>query len=134
MDYFDELKKKLTDLGIEGLDEKKINDVVEYSKKSVPKEFIPKTKYNETKEELDAAGKKLEETNKTIKDLQGKETDLEDYKTKLETLNTEYDTFKSDAEKRVDNIKKKSLIKDELLKNGADPANVDLLMFEFNYY
>lgn len=126
MNYFDELKGTL-----EGLEEDKINEIIEFSKKVLPKEFIPKDKYNEKVEELSSITQKLEETNTQIEELKNSTSSVDEYKTKLETLTQEYEDYKKDADKRVANMKKTSLLKDRLIKEGADQDNLDLLMKDF---
>lgn len=127
MNYFEELKGKL-----EGLEEDKINEIIEFSKKSIPLEFIPKSKYNEKVEELTAVNTKLEETNTQIEELKNSTSDVDEYKTKLETLTQEYEEYKGQADSRVANLKKSSLLKDRLIKEGADQDNIDLLMKDFD--
>jgi chromosome segregation ATPase len=128
MKVFDELREKLKGLELE---EEKVNDLLEFAKKEIPKEFIPKEKYNEKVSELDAATSKLEETNNTIEELKSNTGDIDEYKTKLDQLNQEYNEYKNEAEQRVQTMKKKNVIKDNLINSGADPNNVDLLMYEF---
>ena len=129
MKYFTDLESKLKELE---LDEKVIGELVEFSKKAVPMEFVPSDKLRETKAELDEANTKLSDTNKTIEELQKSTGDIEEYKTKLAALNAEYDEFKSEADSRVAKMKKTSILKETLLKEGADKDNVDLLMNDFN--
>lgn len=126
MNYFEELKGKL-----EGLEEDKINEIIEFSKKALPKEFIPKDKYNDKVDELTSITQKLEETNTQIEELKNSTSSVDEYKQKLETLTQEYETYKQDADKRVANMKKTSLLKDRLIKEGADQDNLDLLMKDF---
>ena len=127
MNYFDELKSKL-----EGLEEAKINEIIDFSKKALPKEFVPKDVYNGKVEELTSVNQKLDDTNKQIEDLKNSAGDVEAYKTKLQTLNQEYDDYKKNADSRLANIQKTSLLKDKLLSEGADKDNIDLLMKDFN--
>jgi len=127
MNYFEELKAKL-----EGLDEEKVNEIIEFSKKSIPLEFIPKTKYNEKIEELTDVNGKLEETNAQIEELKNSTGDVDEYKTKLDTLTQEYETYKGESDARITNIKKSSLLKDRLIRENADPENIDLLLKDFN--
>ena len=127
MNYFEELKTKL-----EGLDEEKVKEIIEFSKKSIPLEFIPKTKYNEKIEELTDVNGKLEETNAQIEELKNSTGDVDEYKTKLDTLTQEYETYKGESDTRITNIKKSSLLKDRLIRENADPENIDLLLKDFN--
>lgn len=129
MKVFEELKNKLSELE---LDETKVNELVDFAKKEVPKEFIPKDKYNEKVEELTSVNEKLEQTNKQIEELKDSTDNVEEYKTKLEEIKNEYEEFKSEADNRVNNIKKQSILKDRLLSEGADQENIDLLMKDFD--
>jgi myosin heavy subunit len=129
MNYFEELKTKIAEL-VE--DESKVNELVEFSKKSIPKEFIPKDKYNEKVEELTGVNEKLEETNKQIEELKNSTSNVDEYKEKLETLTQEYEQYKQEADSRVANMKKTSLLKDRLINEGADKDNIDLLLKDFN--
>ncbi len=127
MNYFDELKAKL-----DGLEEAKIEEIIEFSKKALPQEFIPKSKYNEKAEELTQVNEKLAETNKQIEELKNSSTGAEEYKQKLDLLNQEYEDYKKQADTRVDNLRKSSLLKDRLINEGADKDNLDLLLKDFN--
>lgn len=125
MNYFEELRKRL-----EGFE--KAEEIIEFSKKNIPLEFIPKTKYNEKIEELEAINTKLGETNKQIEELKNSTSNVDEYKQKLEKLTQEYDEYKGEADKRVANLQKSSLLKDKLIKEGADKDNLDLLIRDFN--
>ena len=129
MKYFEELKGKLAELE---LDEEKVNELVEFSKKTIPKEFVPSDKYAEVKEELNSSKGQLEAVNKNLEELKQSTESVDEYKTKLDQLNQEYNEFKEQADTRVAKIKKSSILKDSLLNAGADKDNVDLLMNEFN--
>jgi len=129
MKYFTDLEAKLKELGLE---EKVIGELVEFSKKAVPMEFVPSDKLKETKAELEEANTKLSDTNKTIEELQKSTGDVDEYKAKLTELNAAYDTFKNETNLRVSKMKKVSILKESLLKGGADKDNVDLLMNDFN--
>lgn len=129
MNYFDELK---TRLGEHIEDESKLNEIIEFSKKSVPKEFIPKDKYNEKVEELTSLNTKLEDTNKQIEELKTSTGDVDEYKSKLDKLNQEYEEYKQQADTRVANMQKTSLLKDRLINEGADKDNLDLLLKDFD--
>lgn len=130
MNYFEELKGKLVLL--EGMEEEKINEIIEFSKKSIPLEFIPKSKYTEKVEELEGVNTKLADTNKQIEELTSSTADVDEYKKKLDTLTQEYETYKGEADVRVANIQKVSLLKDKLISEGADKDNIDLLLKDFN--
>lgn len=129
MKVFELLQEQLKGLEV---DEEKINELVELTKKELPKEWIPKDKFNEKLQELEAVNQKLEETNATIEDLKASTENVEELKSKLNEVNSEYEQFKSEADKRVDRIRKESIIKDNLIKNNADPDTLDLLMYEFD--
>jgi len=129
MKYFEELKGKLAELE---LDEEKVNELVEFSKKTIPKEFVPSDKYAEVKEELNSSKGQLEAVNKNLEELKQSTESVDEYKTKLDQLNQEYNEFKEQADTRVAKIKKWTILKDSLLNAGADKDNVDLLMNEFN--
>lgn len=129
MKVFEVLKEQLK--GLE-LDEEKVAELVEFTKKELPKEWIPKDKFNEKVEELKNVNAKLEETNTKIKELESSTENIDEYKEKLNKLNSELENFKAEADNRVAKLKKKSIIKDWLVSNNADPDNLDLLMYEFN--
>ena len=60
MKLFDKLSAKLKELDI---DKEQVNGLVEYAKSEVPKEFIPKEKYNEKVSEIETLNEQLEKTN-----------------------------------------------------------------------
>jgi len=129
MKVFELLKAKLSELKLE---DEVVNGLIEYAKAEIPKDFIPKTKYNEKVEELQTVNSKLDETNKTITELKGSNESIEEYKKKLDTLNSELTDFKEKSESRVTRVKIESILKAGLLSSGADPENLDLLMHEYD--
>lgn len=129
MKFFEDLKAKLEGLELEA---EKVDELVEFSKKSIPKEFVPSEKYNEKVEELNNTNTKLEEVNTAIEDLKNSSENVDEYKSKIEELNNEFSTYKDETESRVSNMKKTSLLKDRLLNDGADKDNIDLLLKDFN--
>jgi len=94
--------------------------------------YIPKTKFDEKNEELKATKAemdKLQDNLKTVtKDLEGHEK----IKADLEKVNADFEQFKSDSEKRVANLQKTKALENHLVKAGASPDAVDLLLKEFD--
>ncbi len=126
---FEKLESKLKELE---LDEEKVKDIIEFSKKEIPKDFVPSDELSKKKDELSQLQEKLEQTNNQIKELSETTESAEEYKEKLEELNNEYDEYKQQQETQLANIKKKHYLKDSLLEQGADKDNIDLLMNDFD--
>jgi DNA repair exonuclease SbcCD ATPase subunit len=129
MKVFEKLESKLKENEI---DEEIVNDIVEFAKKEVPQEFIPKEKYNEKVSELESINEQLDKTNQKIEELSQSDADLEEYKKQVKELKNKKETFKEEYETKLNNIKKQQHLKDYLLDNGADRDNIDLLLNDFN--
>lgn len=129
MKYYEELKAKLIEAGV---DESKVAELVDFSKKSVPKEFVPNTVYKEKTTELENVSNQLNETTSKIEELKTSADTAESLKTQLSELKTKNDEFKNEAEARVSKVKKELIMRDKLVKAGADANNLDLLMYDVN--
>lgn len=95
--------------------------------KELPKSFIPKQKYNEKVEELNATAEKMEELKGQVENLSKSSEEADKLKEQLENIKGEFDTFKTDSEKRVLNIQKKQAIERGLSGANANPDTIDLL-------
>ena len=51
----------------------------------------------------------------------------------MQTIEQEYNEFKKSAEKRETQRKKQNIVNNTLLKSGADPENIDLLLNDFDF-
>lgn len=125
------LKKILEEKGLE-VEEGLMDEV----KKEIPKHFIPKNVYNEkaakVKElegELDTTKKEFQETIDKLPTLEEK-GDLEK---KLQDIKTDFEDFKSKAEERVLNVKKRQAVERGLREAEANPDAIDLLLDRFDY-
>jgi predicted RNase H-like nuclease (RuvC/YqgF family) len=105
----------------------------------VPKDsHLPKTRYNEIKEKLTATEEKiktyesqLKEYDKLIKDSEAFKAENEGFKTKLSDLETKYTNDLKVKDKQIENVLKKSLVKEHLITNGAQ--YIDLLIDKVNF-
>lgn len=95
--------------------------------KELPKSFIPKTKYNEKVEELNATSQKMEELKGQVENLSKSSEEADKLKEQLENIKGEFDTFKAESEKRVHNVQKKQAIERGLMGANANPDTIDLL-------
>jgi hypothetical protein len=127
MDWLKEIIAELTD------------EQLEKVKQELPKHFVAKDQYNKKVDELklksDEYGtlsKQLEDNKTLMGDLQKKAELTDEYKTKLEQQVSAFDSYKADADKRVDQMLKRSAIEKSLLASKAAPDAVDLLLNEFN--
>ena len=101
-------------------------------KKELPKNFIPKTEFNEKNEELKSTKAKMDELQKSLEGLDSYTKENEELKSKVEALKTEYETFKSEADTRVKTIQVKQAIERNLVKANANPDTIDLLVNQFD--
>lgn len=78
--YFEDLKAKL---GEAGLEESKVDELVEFSKKSVPKDFVPSEELKKVKAEFEAFKDTAKEKDELINNLQTKAESVEEYEKEL---------------------------------------------------
>ena len=114
-------------------------DKLSQIKQELPKNFIPKDKYNDIaerlrgkEEELKATTDKMNELSTQINTLSKSEEEKEKLKEQIEKLNNEFETFKGEADSRVINIKKKQAIEKGLRDANANPDTIDLLLSKFD--
>lgn len=88
-----------------------------------PKQAIPKTEYNNVKNQLKAA-------NDTITELKKSNTDNESLQTKIKEHEDTIKTLKTNHKTELENLKKISAVNNLLLKNGAKYP--DLLKDKFD--
>jgi len=98
MEYFKDLKSKLKEAG---LDDKVIDGLVEFSKKSVPKEFVPSSELTKVKGEFDTLKDSVTDKDKVIKGLKTKADSVEAYEIKIEDLNTKMADIETDYTKKL---------------------------------
>ena len=127
MKLFESLKEKFKGMD---LTEEQVESLIKFAKSEVPKDFIPKDKYNQKISELDEVNSTLEQTNEKIKELNNSSENAEEYKKKLQAVNDELDNVKKNTELKMSKLQKESIMKEALIKKGADPDNLDLLMYE----
>ena len=108
-------------------------------KKELPLHFVPSDQYNKKVDELkakmqdtDAAKAQLTENEKLLKELQDKATLTDEYKAKLEKQQADYETFKTDSEKRLENVTKVTALEKALRKAKASDDAIDLLIKDFD--
>jgi len=108
-------------------------------KQELPNHFIPKEQYNKKADELkakeqdtEAAKEQLTANEKLLKELQDKAALTDEYKTKLEKQQADYETFKTDSEKRLENVTKTTALEKALRKAKASDDAIDLLIKDFD--
>jgi myosin heavy subunit len=79
--YFDDLKAKL---GEAGLEESTVDELVEFSKKAVPKDFVPSEELKKVKTEFDAFKDTTKEKDELINSLKIKAESADEYQIKLD--------------------------------------------------
>jgi len=127
MEYFDKLKEKLGKLDLE---ESKVDELVEFSKKTVPKDFVPSNELTKVKDEFKAFKDSVEEKDELINNLKQKAESVEEYEEKINKIMEEKEKIEQEAETRVSRIKKQTMFKDALIENNANPKLVDLILLE----
>lgn len=127
MEYFDKLKDKLGKLDLE---ESKVDELVEFSKKAVPKDFVPSNELTKVKDEFKAFKDSVEEKDELINNLKEKAESVEEYEEKINKIMEEKEKIEQEAKKSVSRIKKQTMFKDALIENNANPKLVDLILLE----
>lgn len=107
-------------------------ELISKIKKELPKQFIPKSEFNEKNEELKATKSKMEEMQKSVEGLDSYTKENEELKAKIDNLKGEYEQFKNEADTRVQAIQKKQAIERNLVKANANPDTIDLLISQFD--
>ena len=122
----DELYKQIIDKGI------KANEI------DLLDGYITRQRFNEVNDKLKATNEKVTslEQEKTEKDKLLKESEIfknenEQFKTKLTDLETKYANDLKFKDTQIENVQKKSLVKEHLLTNGAQ--YIDLLIDKVNF-
>lgn len=120
---------------LEGDSENKLEEI----KKELPKNFIPKEKFNEQadklkakEEELDTVNTKMSELSTQVENLSKSEEEKDKLKEQIEKVNSDFETFKSEADSRVANIQKRQAIERGLRDAQANPDTIDLLIEKFD--
>jgi len=92
MEYFKQLQAKLKETGIE---ESKVNELIEFSKKSVPKEFVPSAELTKVKDEYAAFKETVAEKDELIENLKTKAESVEEYESKVNELTNKMSEIES---------------------------------------
>lgn len=119
-----DIKKILADNGITG---DVVNTIADTIKAEIPKEFVSKTQYAKKVNLID-------ELNNNIADLEakaGEGTETNEFKEKFEALTNEFDQYKANIIAEKTNNQKKSLIIENLKKEGFNEKIINLLVKDF---
>lgn len=115
------------------------DEQIEAFKQELPKHFIPKDQYNKKVDELKLKAEEygtlesqLASNQSLLSELKKKADLTDEYKGKLDAQVNEISTFKADAEKRIANMQKQSMLERKLIDAKAAPDAVDLLLKEFD--
>ena len=109
----------------------KMDEVIEKINQELPKDFIPKSRFNEVNEKLKLTSTALEEKNKTYEDLKQKAGSLEEYQQKVANLEKLNKDIEEKMQKEIGSMVKKSKFKDLLTQNGASLDALDLLIEKY---
>lgn len=101
--------------------EDQADKIAEAISKELPKQFIPKSRFNEVSEKA-----KTLETQTT--EWTAKATAWEEEK---KTLTAQIAQIKAESDGQLKNLTKKSTLKEVLLKNGAHPDALDLMIEKY---
>jgi len=129
MKYFKNLQSKLKEAGI---DEDKVNELVEFSKKNVPKEFVPSEELTKVKDEYEAFKETVNEKDELIEDLKTKAESVEEYEQKVNELTNKMSSIEDDYSKKLKAKTLENKINEEIasmddLNPKAKPAFKKLL-------
>src|SRR6056297_33345 len=92
MEYFKQLQAKLKETGIE---KAKVNELIEFSKKSVPKEFVPSDELTKVKDEYAVFKETVAEKDELIENLKTKAESVEEYESKVNELTNKMSEIES---------------------------------------
>jgi hypothetical protein len=100
--------------------------------------YITRQRFNEVNDKLKATNEKIttyekqfEDTNKLLKESETFKAENEGFKTKLTELESKYTNELQSKDKQIENVLKKSLVKEHLITNGAQ--YIDLLIDKVNF-
>lgn len=113
------------------IDAEKLDSVVEELNQELPKQYIPKGRFNEVNEELKITRSTLEENKKAIELLSQKANSLEEYEKKIADLTKANADIEASANNQIASITKKTQLKELLLVNDAHKDSVDLLVEKY---
>ena len=120
------------------IEEDKLEEVLDELNKSFPKNFIPKSKFNEINEELKLTKQQLDESQGLINQLTEKASSIEEYEKRIAELKIENDNKAIEYQRQIEEVTlntqkelKKSKIKELLLLNNAHEHALDLLTKEY---
>lgn len=109
----------------------KIEEAIEKINQELPKDFIPKSRFNEVNEKLKLTSSALEEKNKTYEDLKQKSGSLEEYQSKVADLEKKNKEIEDRMNKEISSMVKKTKFKDLLAKSGASVDAMDLIIEKY---
>jgi len=100
--------------------------------------YITRQRFNEVNEKLKATNEKIttyekqfEDTNKLLKESETFKAENEAFKTKLTEIETKFADELKGKDRQIENVQKKSLVKEHLIMNGAQ--YIDLLIDKVNF-
>lgn len=113
------------------IDADKLDSVVEELNQELPKNFIPKGRFNEVNEELKITKSALEENKKATETLSIKANSIEEYEKKIAELTKAHADSEANAHNQIASITKKTQLKELLLVNNAHKDSLDLLVEKY---
>lgn len=110
----------------------KLDGVVEELNRELPKNFIPKGRFNEVNEELKVLKGQLEESKKAMESLSQKAGSVEEYEKKLADLQKQNSEIEANSQKQIASITKRTQLKELLMVNNAHKDALDLLVEKYS--
>ena len=124
MEYFNNLASKLKEAG---LDESKVNEVVEFSKKKVPLEFRKKSDYKQLQREFETFKENAKEKDELINSLKDKAESVEEYEQNIQNLTQKLEEKDQQHQQVVSQIKFDNEIKRKVnADNDINPKAKDV--------
>ena len=119
-------------------DEKLRGELNEALNREIPKNTMPRAKFNEVNDELKATKTQLDETSTIVKQLQDNAGNVEEYQNTIKELNEKHNKYINESDDRLTNTKKKaaleSLLSDKMTKSAKNLVadKYDLSTLELN--
>jgi hypothetical protein len=97
----------------------------------LPKQMIPKGRFNEVSEELKIVKAQMDENKKSFEELTKKASSVDEYEKKVAELLTKNKEIEDTAKKNIANVTKRSQLKELLMGNNAHKDALDLLVEKY---
>lgn len=122
---------ELKDLLGKYIEAEKLDGAVEELNQELPKQFIPKGRFNEVNEELKVIKGQLEENKKAMESLSQKANSVEEYEKQITELKKLNSDIEENSNKQIASITKRTQLKELLLLNNAHKDALELLVEKY---